>query len=668
MKLCRSRRALFVSLFVSLLGSACGDPALENSSDAASDVMRGEGADAIGAVQESASDASAFGADAAWSSPDAEGSPERGSDERGLSMDAQSAQDVFGEVKEDAGDEGPEVAQPPLDLGPSAFEQASGLLDPAVLHEVHLHLSEAQLTSLSESPNDWVTPTLTIDGELCHSVALRLHGQLGNFRDLDHGAGLTFNFAQGKKGSHFKGLSGLALNNLGDDPSLVKELLANALFRAANIPAPRVAYTALWVNDQPYGVYVMVEPTSSDAFLSHWFQGEHQGEHYLGDKGRDLFVDSVWRFRAGPSTDPYKNSLFGLVQALDWIGPEDDVSAELEAIFGLERLHAFIATELAIGHQDGYTWSQKGYSLYRATQSSPWVLMPVSAERTFEEHLAPLEGDGRVHALCVGDFACRQALGEAYQGVLDRVESLDLAGMAQGAHALLAEALLSDPRPALAPEATSAALEAVLSFLAERPTTLSDGLACLDPEFGDNDGDGVSSCFDEDCNDDDPLIYPGAVEVCNFKDDDCDSEIDETDEGQENCPTCETVLVDGAGSVLLCRVAKNYEDAYQSCLSRGADLVSIHSLEEQQAIAEAAYADYSGHLWIGLNDRIEEGTFAWTDGSPLDFEHWAGNEPNDWGSGEDCAHLYDGGEHRWNDLPCGHEAGYLCRVPDLSFP
>jgi len=49
-----------------------------------------------------------------------------------------------------------------------------------------------------------------------------------------------------------------------------------------------------------------------------------------------------------------------------------------------------------------------------------------------------------------------------------------------------------------------------------------DGLRdCVDP---DDDGDGAED--DEDCAPKDPAIYPGAAEVCNGKDDDCDGNVD----------------------------------------------------------------------------------------------------------------------------------------------
>ncbi len=68
----------------------------------------------------------------------------------------------------------------------------------------------------------------------------------------------------------------------------------------------------------------------------------------------------------------------------------------------------------------------------------------------------------------------------------------------------------------------------------------------------DRDGDGVTA--DEDCDDHDPDVYPGAVDICNGVDDDCDEEVDEDpdvmwyvdedgdgfgDSGDEVGPSCE---------------------------------------------------------------------------------------------------------------------------------
>ena len=50
-------------------------------------------------------------------------------------------------------------------------------------------------------------------------------------------------------------------------------------------------------------------------------------------------------------------------------------------------------------------------------------------------------------------------------------------------------------------------------------------------------------------------------------------------------------------------------------------------------------------------------------GNPLEFEAWNANEPNNYGSGEDCAVMkcpqwYDG--CFWNDVPCSLKYRPIC--------
>ena len=52
-----------------------------------------------------------------------------------------------------------------------------------------------------------------------------------------------------------------------------------------------------------------------------------------------------------------------------------------------------------------------------------------------------------------------------------------------------------------------------------------DDTSCCDTDDGDADGDGWSA--EDDCDDNDAAVNPGAEESCNGLDDDCDGEIDE---------------------------------------------------------------------------------------------------------------------------------------------
>ncbi|XP_078264214.1 alpha-N-acetylgalactosamine-specific lectin-like [Rhinoraja longicauda] len=46
------------------------------------------------------------------------------------------------------------------------------------------------------------------------------------------------------------------------------------------------------------------------------------------------------------------------------------------------------------------------------------------------------------------------------------------------------------------------------------------------------------------------------------------------------------------------------------------------------------------YTWIGLNDRSQEGTFTWIDGSPSSYRHWTHNQPDNHQGNEDCAHIH----------------------------
>ena len=198
-------------------------------------------------------------------------------------------------------------------------------------------------------------------------------------------------------------------------------------------------------------------------------------------------------------------------------------------------------------------------------------------------------------------------------------------------------------------------IDEIRTFLQSRADSVLEGLKCTQPEEVDEDGDGFSGCG-EDCDDQDPSVFPGAPEVCNLRDDNCD---DQVDEGGE-CPTCvpETILGD---DYVFCFNALPFADAEADCVSQGGHLASVHDPELDQQLWEAAVEIKASSWWFGLHDQDEEGAFVWTDGTPFDYDAWGNGEPNDAGS-EDCAHWADWTGGQWNDIPCDYEIPYVCKL------
>jgi hypothetical protein len=95
------------------------------------------------------------------------------------------------------------------------------------------------------------------------------------------------------------------------------------------------------------------------------------------------------------------------------------------------------------------------------------------------------------------------------------------------------------------------------------------------------------------------------------------------------------------------------------CLARGAELTSLHDhptfLHLNLVLIERLGVDQA---WIGLSDRESEGTFVWSDGSPLDLELWGSGSPKPSGDVEDCVATAPWG---WSDLPCDRRLPFVCR-------
>jgi hypothetical protein len=107
-----------------------------------------------------------------------------------------------------------------------------------------------------------------------------------------------------------------------------------------------------------------------------------------------------------------------------------------------------------------------------------------------------------------------------------------------------------------------------------------------------------------------------------------------------------------------------WEQSQHLCSAAGGNLAVLSTPEENQAIADALGVrptQATGSVWLGLNDRAQEGDFRWISGEPLGETAWRAGEPNNSGN-EDCIE-WSPGDGLWNDLRCDAQLGSLCEAP-----
>jgi len=207
-----------------------------------------------------------------------------------------------------------------------------------------------------------------------------------------------------------------------------------------------------------------------------------------------------------------------------------------------------------------------------------------------------------------------------------------------------------------------------------------DGCA-MTPWFADTDGDGhgdpaagVMACAapaghvasDDDCDDTQPLVHPGAMEVCDGLDDDCAAAT------IEQCSSGCVVRVrpEDNHRYLFCAVAGTWAAAQARCATELFRLVRVDDQAEHAYVRTTATAAIGNvDLWIGATDAPVEGVWRWEDSAQFWqgtaggtavgglFEAWGNGEPNNDGA-EDCGELRAGND--WNDVACSESQAFVC--------
>uniref|UniRef100_A0A8C7X3V9 C-type lectin domain-containing protein n=1 Tax=Oryzias sinensis TaxID=183150 RepID=A0A8C7X3V9_9TELE len=128
--------------------------------------------------------------------------------------------------------------------------------------------------------------------------------------------------------------------------------------------------------------------------------------------------------------------------------------------------------------------------------------------------------------------------------------------------------------------------------------------------------------------------------------------------GKPGCPS--GWIGFGSSCYFFSRESKSWDEARKFCRTREADLLAINSTDEKTFLV--AFSNIP--VWIGLTDKVQEGTWKWVDGSPLTLKFWEENQPDNGGGSirygeEDCAEIRET-SGSWNDIKCETSMRWIC--------
>ena len=272
--------------------------------------------------------------------------------------------------------------------------------DDSVVQEIRLTIHSSDWTLLKEKflENIYYPCRFEWQGQTVQNVGIRSRG-LGSRSSVK--PGLRVDFDRFAPDQTFLGMKSFVLDNLVQDPSMLKERLAMALFRRLGLPAPRETHARLFVNNEFVGLYAVVEA------LDKGFLGRAFGADALGGVENDGYLYEYdytreYRFEyLGANLDEYRlfdpktneshaaAQIWGpvedMIQAINEL-PDATFARDVAAFLDLGLFARHLAIESFLAENDGILGyaGLNNFYLYRFENTTRFQFLPWDKDNTFE--------------------------------------------------------------------------------------------------------------------------------------------------------------------------------------------------------------------------------------------------------------------------------------------
>lgn len=326
-------------------------------------------------------------------------------------------------------------------------------------HVVDLHLyvgdegkavlqSSQLLTSYPEVPARLGFDTPAGPGEF-PAVGLSLKGGYGSFRTDFASQKPAFKVdLDAFEPRRFRGLDKLQLNNCVQDQTFVREYLTYTVFRRVGVPAPRVAWARVWVDDVYFGLYTLVEPVDDD-FLELWF-GDGSGHLLEGAYGPDFDPgeENAFEYDGGPSEVDGRATIAEVATLLSSSPRDEATYASLRALVDVDEWMTNLAVEAAVWHWDGY-WTENNYYVYEDPGTGRLSIVPHGADQTWTDgwpNAWDPSGAPAIYDFCLAVPSCAAMYEQRVLEVADAIEALALEPVLDELLAVTGPEFDADPR------------------------------------------------------------------------------------------------------------------------------------------------------------------------------------------------------------------------------
>ena len=279
-------------------------------------------------------------------------------------------------------------------------QSGQSIFDESFVHEIRITFDQTDYwDSLSIYYDDvlnngadkkyLMATNVSIDGTDIDSVGVRQKGFFSNwgaFGSVKKPLKLDFKeFADHK----FDGLKKLNMANGFKDPSMLRDVMAYRLFRDLGIKAPRTSYAKVFLNDQYWGLYILVEQIDSE-FLEDNFTNPDGNLYKCIDNTSMIYQGNNWvnyedEFELKTNEDINDNSLFVNLIAKINQTPVSNYKDSIDLVLNASNYLAILACDVLMYNWDSYYDHGRNFYVYQNPEDNKFNWIPWDYNLSFSE-------------------------------------------------------------------------------------------------------------------------------------------------------------------------------------------------------------------------------------------------------------------------------------------
>jgi hypothetical protein len=283
------------------------------------------------------------------------------------------------------------------------------LFDDSFIHEIRITSTDPDLWSNMSDDYDLFYPdvpyrdvTIEVDGTILASVGLKQKGFSSHFFVDTTKKPMKIDFEEFIEDQLYDGVKKVNLMNGVGDPAIAKDKLAYDMFRLHGIPSPRVAHAKVFIQDEYWGTYAMIEQIDKRYLKRNFADNDgnlwkNKGNSDLSWMGPD---PSSYTFELQTNEDVNDWSKF--IEFVDVINNSSNAEFKnaLDDIFHVDEYLKILAIDLLINNWDSFVDHGRNWYLYHEPVSNKIHWLPWDYNFAFNRD--PANGAGDLNILNSG--------------------------------------------------------------------------------------------------------------------------------------------------------------------------------------------------------------------------------------------------------------------------